>query len=204
MNILIHLLKIIGLMITIYPGIIIMAETHNSKMKRLKGNVQYTVALITVTVVDCLLFRCGLELICVICGAVITIACEFIFNEKENINQGKIKYEIKSVMLPIFVMIMCPVFEEYIYRFFLYKYIMEITNFKWIFCLISFFSFLFCHLSTQKLKALNKIPFSILTIFVFLWFKNIYICIVIHMIYNIFVYNHNMNIYINSKIKGIK
>ena len=83
MNILIHLLKIIGLMITIYPGIIIMAETHNSKMKRLKGNVQYTVALITVTVVDCLLFRCGLELICVICGAVITIACEFIFNEKE-------------------------------------------------------------------------------------------------------------------------
>lgn len=192
----IRLLKLIVEILTIFPGILIVAQTKLPRLKRLKGNQQYSLALICVCVINCIIFHCWISLLSILFVVILTYTMEFLLNESNNLNMGKMKYEIKTLSLPFFVMIFCPIFEEYIYRYFIYQYVMNTIPVIWLYFLISILSFVFCHLMTQKLKSLYKLPLAIIECVIFVCFKDIFMCIIIHMAYNILVYSHNMQKYI--------
>lgn len=187
----IHWLKYIVLILTVFPGIMFFIFDKIAIINKLKTNQKYAVALILVTIVNAIIFNEIIMLLIILGCLIIPYLFEYIINERKKISKYGVLYEIKTLKFPVFVMVICPFFEEYIYRFFIYKHIMPVVDKEWIYILISVLAFLFCHFVTQKEKSVYKIPIAFIECGIFIYTKNVYICIVIHMVYNIMVYAHN-------------
>ncbi len=184
--------------LTIFPGILIAIQSKLPKFKRLKGNWQYALALMAVCGMNSIKYHCWIHLLIMLSAIIASYTAEFLFNEYKNLDISKIKYEINTLSLPFFVMIVCPVFEEYIYRYFIYQYVMDTVSVTWMYFLISILSFIFCHFMTQQLKSLYKIPLAVIECIIFISFKTILMCIIVHMTYNILVYSHNLQKYMRK------
>ena len=198
MKFLIHLLNFLLILVTIFPGIIIFIFDKIPGIKRMKSNEKYSLALSIVTLINAIVFNNIILVLSTIVCVIIPYGFEYLFNEGKKVCKNSVMFEINSIKLPFFVMIFCPIFEEYIYRCFIYKHIMGIVDVEWGFVLISILAVVFCHFVNQQEKSIYKIPLGLIECIMFIWTSNIYMCIVIHMAYNILVYAHNSQKYMRS------
>lgn len=106
----------------------------------------------------------------------------------------------KNISTGLLIIGVIPILEEVIFKYYLFKYVSEIFILDVyveciIFIVINAIVFIIAHISTQKQKALIKIVFAIISSIIFILMKNIYICIVIHIIFNAVVYISTINKY---------
>ncbi|WP_396335400.1 type II CAAX prenyl endopeptidase Rce1 family protein [Clostridium sp.] len=99
----------------------------------------------------------------------------------------------KNIFTGLLIIGVIPILEEIIFKYYLLKYVMEIFILNVyvegiIFIVINAIVFTIAHISTQKIKAIIKIVFSIISSIIFILINNIYICIIIHIIFNAIVY----------------
>ena len=114
----------------------------------------------------------------------------------KSLTHDKIREEYNSIKLALFIMIFCPLSEEIIFRYFIFKHINEASiNSIWVFYLISTLAFIFDHFVTQQIKSLYKVPLSLIECWTYAIWRNTFLCVVIHMCYNICVYAHNSSKY---------
>lgn len=195
---LIHLLNYILIFLTIFPGIILFIMEKLPKVQRIQSHDKYTIAILAVVFLNGLVFKEVIVISCLMLCLIVPYIFEYIFNEWKSFSMRNMRFEFNSLKQPFFVMVLYPVCEEYIYRFFLYYHISNTIKVPWVFVIISVMSFLFCHFTTQKHKSIYKLPLAIIECIVFLYFNNIFICIIIHMVYNILVYSHNARAYLRN------
>lgn len=195
MNFLTHLHEIVLLLITIFPGIIIFIIDKIPIFNCLNSNFKYSISLLLVVLLNSILYNDYVLIFLSLIFAIISYGCEYLFNNIKKLSISGIKNEFQTIKIAFFVIIICPFFEEYIYRYYLYKDITRSTNEIWAYFFISILSFLFCHFIKQKEKSIYKLPLAIIECIMFVTYKNIYICIFIHMSFNSLVYAHNLNIY---------
>lgn len=136
-------------------------------------------------------------LILMIC-TVIFFVIEYLLENKKNITWNKICYVLIELKKPFYILLLYPVCEEIIYRHLLYCIIKQIYINFYVYLLFSVFSFVFVHFFTQKTKCLYKIPLAIIEGILYWVYKDIMLCISLHMGYNILVYAYNSIKYKNS------
>ena len=192
------LLNNILLFLTIFPGILIFFMEKLPKVKKIKSNDKYAISILIVVILNGLKFDKAIGICSLILCLFIPYAFEYIFNERILISIKNVKFEFSSLKQPFFVMVLCPLCEEYIYRYFLYYHISNTIKVPWVYIIISVMAFLFCHFTTQKFKSIYKLPLAIIECSIFLHSKNIFICIIIHMGYNILIYTHNARAYLRN------
>ncbi|MFX0549375.1 type II CAAX prenyl endopeptidase Rce1 family protein [Hathewaya histolytica] len=98
-----------------------------------------------------------------------------------------------NIITGILLIGIIPVLEEIIFKHYLFKYVAQIFNFDMyakciIFVVLNSIVFVIAHISTQKQGAIIKLVFSIVSSIIFITLSNIYICIIIHIIFNAMVY----------------
>lgn len=98
----------------------------------------------------------------------------------------------------ITVLIIFPFLEEYIYRFFLYDLLIRSGGSFTSFIVISTVFFVSSHLYSQQEKALTKIPFGIVLACAYACTQNFFVCLSIHLSFNLCVY------FFNQTSKGAK
>lgn len=170
-------------------------------IKKLKGIDLYLISLILVIIFNVYNKYNDLIIIFVIVSfSIITIILEYVFNEWNKLNFNKFTYSLAQIKKPVYVMILFPCAEELIYRYFLYMDIETLFNNVYLFFILSVITFVFIHFFNQKTKCFYKIPFAILECIAFILFKNVFICIIIHMNFNILIYAYNMSKYNRGRI----
>lgn len=98
------------------------------------------------------------------------------------------KLEMSGLCVIFFV----PLFEEFIFRYFLYRHIESASfnqlNINFLFLFLSTVAFLVAHIKKLKVKAIYKSVFAVVLSGIFLVTEEIWVCIIIHMIFNGVVY----------------
>lgn len=191
----------LAIVITLFPGILLFIMNRFSAIRRINEMDKYIICLITVVFLNLLndLKYMYIFFMIFICS-IFTFIIEYILNEWGKFECNKLKYVISQIKRPAYVMILFPICEELIYRYFVYSITNTITTNVFIYLFISVSSFIFVHFFNQKFKCFYKIPFSIIECIIFLIFKEILICIIIHMSYNILVYAYNTSKYNKGRI----
>lgn len=187
-----RLLNYILEIFTVFPGIFFVFEKNLPGIKKVKSNGQYAISIVAVSLLDAVFFGEIKEAVVLITVLIIPYFIEFLLNEIKHFSWQKLKHECRKLMLPYFVMVLCPVCEEIIYRYYIWKFIRQSTNQLWVYFLVSVFAFVFCHFMVQKLKSLYKIPLAIIQCALFAMYQNVFICIAVHMTFNVMTYMHNL------------
>ncbi|WP_367397274.1 CPBP family intramembrane glutamic endopeptidase [Clostridium sp. MSJ-8] len=107
---------------------------------------------------------------------------------------------LSQIKKTVYVMILFPCCEELIYRYFLYMHMKRLVDNIYLYFILSVVTFVFIHFFNQKIKCFYKIPFAIFECITFILFKNIFVCIMIHMNFNILVYAYNTIKYSRGRI----
>lgn len=181
--------------LTVFPGIFFVFEKNLPLIKRMKSNEQYAVSIAAVSLLDAAFFGEAVKAVILITVLLIPYFIEFLLNEIKDFSFQKLKNECRKLWLPYFVIVLCPVCEEVIYRYYIWRFISQSTNQLWVYFLVSVFAFVFCHFMVQKLKSLYKIPLAIIQCALFVLYENIFICIAVHMTFNAMTYIHNLDMY---------
>lgn len=191
----------IQMIITIFPGIILFLVNRFSFFHRKNEMDKYILCLMLVVYLNLI---CNVQyLIILLLIPILTIVLfiiDYILTEWENISLSKFKYAVAQMKKPVYIMIFYPIFEEIIYRYFIYYYLKESVNVAWFYVLISSIAFVFAHFFNQRFKCFFKLPLAVAQGIVFLVYQNIFICIIIHICYNILVFSYNMSKYSKGKI----
>lgn len=187
------------IIITIFPGILLFLMNRFRLIRKFNEIDKYILCLSFVVIVNLLnniSYMCTVTVI--ILGSYMTFCVEYILTEKGKVDFNKFKYVMAKIKKPLYVMILFPIFEEYIYRYYVYSVMYTVVQNKIVYVFISTVTFTFVHFFNQNIKCFYKIPLSLLESIVFVIFKNIFICIIIHMCYNIYVYAYNSIKYNNQ------
>lgn len=189
------------IVLTIFPGIILFCMNRFLFLRKVSELDKYAACLALVVFANLLN---NLNLMIVILIIIISPICfftiEYIINERNKLDLNKFKFSILQVKRPIYVMIIYPIFEELIYRYYMYDFVREITNSMLIYCFISVSVFIFVHFFSQQIKCFYKVPLAIVESILLYIYKDVFICITIHMSYNILVYSYNTLKYSKGRI----
>lgn len=180
------------IVLTIFPGIILFCMNRFFFLRKISELDKYVVCLALVVFANLLN---NLKLMTIVVIIIIFPICfftiEYIINNKFKLDLDKFKFIIVQIKRPIYVMIMYPIFEELIYRYYIYDFVKSSTNSMLIYCFISTSVFIFVHFFNQQIKCFYKLPLAIVESILFYIYINVFICIVIHMSYNILIYSYN-------------
>ena len=123
MSILIRLLKTASLILAVYPGILIVIAERLPGLKRMKSNGKYAFSILAVSLMELLIFKKYLIGLFFAAALFLPYFLEFIAHDSGNRKRAGLLAEISGLRLPVFVMIVCPVCEETIYRWGLWKFL---------------------------------------------------------------------------------
>lgn len=174
----------IGIYLTLFPGIIMFFIKERSLRS-------YCYALTIPIIINVLIFSDYKLLLLIL--TIITAPILIYYIEK-SIHIKRIYKNIdKNISTGLLIIGIIPILEEFIFKYYLFEYISVIFSLNVcvegiIFIVINAIVFIIAHISTQKQKALIKIVFAIISSTIFILIKNIYICIIIHSIFNAIVY----------------
>lgn len=105
--------------------------------------------------------------------------------------QSSVRAMYHQIGKSIITLIIFPFLEEYIYRYFLYDLLMRSEGSSALFIIASTVFFVGSHLYSQREKALTKIPLGIALAGFYVCFQNIFVCLSIHLSFNLCVYFYN-------------
>lgn len=186
----------IKIIITIFPGILLLLLNTIPKIKQFKSIDKYSIALIFIVIINLLNnLNYQIQFLCVIVSVLCLFVIEYIFIEWRRIDYRKFVFVLSKIKKPMYIMCLYPLCEELIYRYFFYQFISEFKYKNILFCVLSISCFVFVHFYNQKYKSLFKIPFAIVECILFIYFKNVYLCILVHAFFNVAVYSFNISKY---------
>jgi len=162
-------------------------------VKKKKEMDKYAICLIAVVAINLAAGNLILlqKTVILIIGAIVFFVIEYLLENRENITWDKVWYVLSEIKRPFYILLLYPVCEEMIYRFMIYCFINEISVNFYVYLLLSAFAFVFVHFFTQKIKCLYKIPFAVLAGVLYWEYKDIMLCICLHMAYNTLAYAYN-------------
>lgn len=169
--------------LTMFPGLIFLFLKKESIYI-------YTTILAIVNMINGIWFK---EWIMLALLVLIIITPLLLYKLEKTIIEKKVHLPFtKLEMSGLCVIFFVPLFEELIFRYFLYKHIKSATfiqlNINFVFLFLSTATFLVAHIKKLKIKAIYKSVFAVGLSGIFLVTKEIWVCIIIHMIFNGVVY----------------
>ncbi len=172
----------IGALITFFPGIIVYVLIYLCSKLEIYGINKlesYILALGTVILCNVLIFRdFKLMLIVFFMILVVYVQLNVYFFRRINLRNNK----------KLYIMILIPVVEEFVFRFYYMKYIKmcEITILWSI--IFNVIIFIFLHAYRENIYAIKKIVIALLLILIYVYSGNLSLCITVHIVYNSLCY----------------
>uniref|UniRef100_UPI00321647C1 CPBP family intramembrane glutamic endopeptidase n=1 Tax=Clostridium sp. TaxID=1506 RepID=UPI00321647C1 len=168
--------------------------------KRIKSIERYIISLVIVTFINLIFLNKKLlvELLLVLIVPILLFVYEFYMINNTNKNK-KIIYEIKNIYDNLIILLAFPVLEEILYRYILLDLSNKIGFHLWQYFVLSVLAFVFVHFFTQGLNSLKKGTFAFIQCVIMVYSKNIFICITLHIVFNLIVYLYKSNNYRNQK-----
>lgn len=182
----------LAIILTIFPGLLLFCINRFSFLRKVNEMDKYVVCLMLVVFINMLnSVNLMLIIILIIVLPIALFVIEYILNEWGKLKWNKFKYVLIQIKRPMYVMILYPILEELIYRYYVYSFVSAINRNIFIYCFTSVCAFIFVHFFNQRVKCLYKIPFAIVESLLFFVYEEILLCIIIHMCCNILVYAYN-------------
>lgn len=181
------------IVLTLFPSIFIFLMNRFPFLKQKNEMDKYAVCLAADVFLNLYVNNRNLALFALllfICPCILFIL-EYFMKEHGKNNISKFLSLRKQLKKPFYVMLAYPVFEEFIYRSFVYIILEDVGVTLPAYLLLSSGTFVFSHFFTQHAKSLYKIPFAVLQGLIYFYTKNIAFCIIIHMAFNMLVYAYN-------------
>lgn len=195
----IHWLNILFI-ITVFPGIILFLLERFSIFNKLISIERYVFALAIVSSINLIYSKSLIyPLLIIIMIPIILFLFEYMNLKDESKTFKKVSFYIREMKRFYLILVLIPIMEELVFRYFIYEISIIFKYTLWQYILLSVLSFTFVHFFEQGAKALIKIPFALIQSIVFLYSMNIYICFLIHIIFNILVYLFNISRYSKGK-----
>jgi hypothetical protein len=180
--------------ITFFPGSILLLVNRIKSLRRYSEASKYlccatAVVLVNITISHPQMFLYGAIILLAFFCFTLDLCIETKFfrkSEKPLIIFNTLKRLTITVVL-------FPVLEEYIYRFFTYEVIINYSGNVIFYIIFSVLIFIASHYYSQRLKALYKIPFAILQAILYSFTLDIYVCLSVHLVFNslILIYNNS-------------
>lgn len=166
-----------------FPGVVFL-------FLKKEGIREYTLVLMSITIINILCLKqwdLMIALIVVITIPIILYKIEkMVLNKKISLSLSKLEIDGGSVIFLI------PLFEELIFRYFIFYHVVSIGsnlgNSNNLYLIISTMAFVVAHIKRLKLQALYKIPFSLLLSIIYIVTEEIWLCCMVHVIFNAIAY----------------
>lgn len=180
----IHILCLnIVVYVTVFPGVVFL-------FFKKEGIREYTLVLMSITIINILCLKqwdLMIALIVVITIPIILYKIEkMVLNKKISLSLSKLEIDGGSVIFLI------PLFEELIFRYFIFYHVVSIGsnlgNSNNLYLIISTMAFVVAHIKRLQLQALYKIPFSLLLSIIYIVTEEIWLCCMVHVIFNAIAY----------------
>lgn len=191
----------LGMLPALFPGIILWIMNRFNNIRQINEMDKYGICLLLVALVysffidKTIFIKIGIILL----GPIVLFFLHYFLVNWRNFNRGKLVFVLKSCKKFYHILFIYPVCEEVIYRFLIYYFFDIMQNILWMYILISSTLFVFSHFFQQKVRALQLLPLAVCESLLFWIYKDISICIVIHIAYNIFAFLYNSVKHQNGK-----
>lgn len=187
----------ISIIITIFPGIILFGINRFSRLKKKNEMDKYAFCLLFVVVLN-LVARDSVMLqkvVILLIASIFLFVLEYIMTNRKQAEGKQVYYTLLGLKRALYILMLYPVCEEIIYRYLIYSYVSNIYKNFVVYMLFSVFTFIFAHFFSQKMKCLYKIPFAIAEGVLYWKYKDIGVCVILHMTYNMLAYVYNSERY---------
>lgn len=186
--------SLIGLMffLTCFPGILLIFIRKVNFLKYLPEFYKYILVLILVLLIDACLFVSSTNIY--LCVSVIIIIPVIIYIAEKLLLFKKNAFDFynKNSKFILSVLIAYPILEELNFRYFLYYFSLIYDYYFIQYIILSVLTFVFSHFLYQGKSSVVKIFFATIQSIIYLYFRDIFINIIIHMMFNILVFSSQM------------
>lgn len=175
-------------LVTLFPGLLLFFSKKTPNLNNKSTFFQYLFNLSIVSVVNMLFFKQYVLLFSVIC---ILILPEILtFFEYTFLHKGckDMIFLYKKNRVVIDSIVSYPIWEEVNYRFFIYRFCVLFDYNQFQFVLLSTMTFVISHMFYQGNSSAIKIVFAGVLAVVFIVTRNVFITILIHSVFNFYVY----------------
>lgn len=190
----------ISIIITIFPGIILFGINRFSWLKKKNEMDKYALCLLFVVILN-LFARDSVMLqkvVILLVTSIFLFVLEYIMTNIKKVEGKQVYCTLLGIKRALYILLVYPICEEIIYRYMIYSYVDNIYKNFVVYMLFSVFTFIFAHFFSQKMKCLYKIPFAIAEGLLYWGYKDIGMCIILHMAYNMLAYVYNSEKYKRS------
>ncbi|KAK58496.1 CAAX protease self-immunity [Staphylococcus lugdunensis VCU150] len=194
--------SLIGLMffLTCFPGILLIFIRKVAYFKYLTEFYKYILVLIVVLLIDTCLFLSNTNIYLCVSVIIITPVIVYITEKSLLFNKNLFDFYNKNSKFILSVLLAYPILEELNFRYFLY-YFSLIYHYHLIqYIILSVLTFVFSHFLYQGKSSIVKIFFATIQAMIYLYFRDIFINIIIHMMFNILVFSSQMKKLNHSRI----
>ncbi|ADC86168.1 CPBP family intramembrane metalloprotease [Staphylococcus lugdunensis] len=194
--------SLIGLMffLTCFPGILLIFIRKVAYFKYLTEFYKYILVLIVVLLIDTCLFLSNTNIYLCVSVIIITPVIVYITEKSLLFNKNLFDFYNKNSKFILSVLLAYPILEELNFRYFLY-YFSLIYHYHFIqYIILSVLTFVFSHFLYQGKSSIVKIFFATIQAMIYLYFRDIFINIIIHMMFNILVFSSQMKKLNHSRI----
>lgn len=175
-------------LVTLFPGLLLFFSKKIPNLNNKSTFFQYLFNLSIVSVANMLFFKQYVLLFSVICILIlprILIFIEYIFLQKGCKN---ILFLYKKNRVIIDSIVSYPLWEEVNFRFYIYQFCIFWGYNQFQFLLLSTLAFVVSHIFYQGNSSVIKIIFASALAVVFIVTRNVFITILIHNVFNFYVY----------------
>nr|MBO1355295.1 CPBP family intramembrane metalloprotease [Enterococcus sp. DIV0212c] len=187
-------------LITLFPGMFLLLTKRLPIIGKKSNFFQYLICLSLVTIINGFFFQQSwfvlIAAISVLILSFLLFAVEYLILEKKYNKLLSVYRKNRTVIQSI---VHFPILEELIFRYFIYQYclILGYENFQYI--LLSTFAFVIAHIFYQGAASTVKCIFALTLSLVFILTLNIFVTILIHSLFNFFVYLMRISMYDSYK-----
>ncbi|MBQ9691413.1 MAG: CPBP family intramembrane metalloprotease [Eggerthellaceae bacterium] len=178
--------------VTIFPGVLSIILGKIPPFRRLPETLMFAACATGVVVADAVIMHTQMLLYL---GLIAIILISFFIDLF--ITKWKIFYVTSTSMLfkqvpKYFIeLILFPIFEEYIYRFYLYELLCTVNGNDLTYVVVSSILFVVSHVYRLRAQAIVKIPFGLCSAIIYALTINLYACLAFHLAFNFCIYLYN-------------
>lgn len=183
----------LGIMPVLFPGMILWLVNRSKKIRKINELDKYAICLLLVVFLYLffLNFNLFIKINVFIWLSFILFLLQYIIINWRKFEYSKLFYILMHSKKVCYILILYPLCEEIIYRYFIYHFFYMMEKNLLFYVILSSISFVFSHFFSQKVKALRLFPLAVFESVLFWFYRDIMFCIMIHMAYNILVYLYN-------------
>jgi len=180
------------LYLNIFPGIFMLIAQFIPRLQNKKAIVQHAYSMLVVLALSAITFPTDAIIsLGIVIAVLLLFIVEYFFVRSRVFGLGiftDVKNQISAVFGAFLILIIYPILEELLYRHYLYLVSTELEMLTWQYAVLSCLGFVFSHIIAQGVSGLRKTIFAILQMGVYLITLNVFICIVIHISFNVLIY----------------